>query len=75
MEDFGEVAEDLLRVGGAVRVADRQSMTEILGKWLADQKARLAVGKCAAGLVREQQEVTANHIELIKQVIAGREDH
>ena len=62
MEDFGEVAEDLLRVGGAVRVAGRQSMTEILGKWLADQNARLAAGKCGAGLVREQQEVTANHI-------------
>jgi 3-deoxy-D-manno-octulosonic-acid transferase len=75
MEDFGEVAEDLLRVGGAVRVADRQSMTEILGKWLTDQSARLETGKCGAGLVKEQQEVTARHLELVKQVIAGRKEY
>jgi 3-deoxy-D-manno-octulosonic-acid transferase len=75
MEDFGEVAEDLLRVGGAVRVADQQSMADILSKWLTDQNARLTAGECAAGLVRERQEVTARHLELIKQLIAGREYH
>jgi len=71
MEDFAEVAEDLLEAGGAVRVADRDALAEILGKWLADENARLAAGEQAAGLVRERQDVTARHLELIRLVIAG----
>jgi 3-deoxy-D-manno-octulosonic-acid transferase len=71
MEDFSEVAEDLLKVGGAATVSDRDTMKEILEKWLTDDRLRLETGAYGAGLVREQEEVTARHLDLIKEAMSG----
>jgi 3-deoxy-D-manno-octulosonic-acid transferase len=74
MEDFAEIAADLLAVGGAVRVEDAESLRLILGRWLGDEAERLAVGERAARLIREQRGVTARHVELVRRIIAGSEE-
>lgn len=72
MEDFAEIAEDLLNVGGALRVADENSLMLALKKWLGDDKERQVAGLCAARLVEEQRGVTARHVDLVRQVINER---
>ena len=69
MEDFAEIAEDLLGVGGAVRVDGEKEMILILEKWLTDDKDRQAVGLRAVRLVEEQRGVTARHVDLVRRVI------
>ncbi|MCK4838662.1 MAG: 3-deoxy-D-manno-octulosonic acid transferase [Desulfobulbaceae bacterium] len=74
MEDFEEIAGDLLAVGGAVRVDGEKAMILTLEKWLGDDKIRQAAGQCAASLVEEQRGVTARHVDLLRQVINERQD-
>lgn len=69
MEDFEEIAGDLLAAGGAVRVDGVEAMLLILEKWLGDDKIRQAAGQCAARLVEEQRGVTARHVGLLRQVL------
>jgi 3-deoxy-D-manno-octulosonic-acid transferase len=73
MEDFAEIAADLLAVGGAVKVENAGGMLLTLGKWLSDDAERLAAGQRAARLVREQRGVTARHVALVRRVINARE--
>jgi 3-deoxy-D-manno-octulosonic-acid transferase len=69
MEDFAEIAEDLLAAGGAVRVADESAMAAVLGKWLAVDGERRTAGESAARLVEEQRGVTDRHLALVGRVI------
>jgi 3-deoxy-D-manno-octulosonic-acid transferase len=74
MEDFAEIARDLLAVGGAVKVTGADGMAAVLRKWLTDEADRQAAGRNAARLVKEQRQVTARHVDLIRQVINMRKD-
>ena len=74
MEDFAEIAEDLLDVGGAFRVNDEKSMVVILKKWLTNDADSQEVGRCAARLVKEQCGVTIRHVDLVRQVINVSKD-
>jgi len=69
MEDFSEIARDMLDVGGACQVTDEKSMALVLEKWLKDDKVRQEAGQNAARLVVKQRGVTARHVELISRVI------
>jgi len=69
MEDFAEIADDLLKVGGAVRVDDEDALALIISKWISNEKERLAAGTKAAGLVKEQRGVTERYVELVARVI------
>jgi len=69
MEDFAEIADDLLKVGGAVRVDDEDALALIISKWISNKKERLAAGTKAAGLVKEQRGVTERYVELVARVI------
>ncbi|MEN8134013.1 MAG: 3-deoxy-D-manno-octulosonic acid transferase [Thermodesulfobacteriota bacterium] len=74
MEDFTEIAGDLLAVGGACRVDGEKAMISILEKWLGDDKDRQAAGQCAARFVEDQGGVTARHVDLVRQVINERKE-
>ncbi len=74
MEDFGEIARDLLAAGGAVRVDGEKTLILALEKWLGDDKKRQEAGQCAVRLVEEQRGVTARHVDLVRQVINERKD-
>jgi 3-deoxy-D-manno-octulosonic-acid transferase len=65
MEDFAEIAADLLAAGGAFRVHDADSLFRILEKLLGDPAFRRATGSAAAGYIKGKQGVIARHLELI----------
>lgn len=69
MEDFAEVARDLLGVGGAFRVNDEKTMAAVLDNWLNNDEERLAAGKRAAELVRGQGGVTGRYVDLVCRVL------
>lgn len=69
MEDFAEIADDLLSVGGAVQVKNSGDMLSILTKWLTNDESRAKAGRCAAQLVEEQRGVTDRHLNLIRQIL------
>jgi 3-deoxy-D-manno-octulosonic-acid transferase len=69
MEDFAEIAEDLLDIGGAVRIEGVDDMALILKEWLTNDEKRLEVGRCGAKLVRTQRGVTERHVELVRKII------
>ncbi|MDF1577439.1 MAG: 3-deoxy-D-manno-octulosonic acid transferase [Desulfobulbales bacterium] len=69
MEDFAEIAADLLAVGGAVRVDDEHGLAAILRQWLSNDEERRTAGERAARLIGEHRGVTDRHVELIGRVI------
>lgn len=69
MEDFAEIAADLLAVGGAVRVDDESSLAAILRKWLSVDEERRGAGERAARLIGEQSGVTDRHVDLVGRVL------
>ena len=73
MEDFAEIAGELLAVGAAERVEDWQEMLLLLTGWLADPGLREAIGRSGAGLVEaKRREVTGRHLALLHQVLQER---
>ena len=69
MEDFAEVAEDLLAAGGALRVHDADSLFHTLKRLLDDPVFRLTTGAAAAAHIREKQGVIERHLELIRKFL------
>ncbi|MFO7604748.1 MAG: glycosyltransferase N-terminal domain-containing protein [Desulfurivibrionaceae bacterium] len=69
MEDFAEIAADLLAAGGAVRVDDESSLAVILRKWLSVDEERRAAGERAARLIEGQSGVTDRHVDLVGRVL------
>ncbi len=65
MEDFPEMADDLLVLGAAVQIHDTDSLIQVLGDLLNDPEARKRMGAAAAVYVLGKQGVIKNHLELI----------
>ena len=72
MEDFSEIAADLLACGGAVRIEDETSMVAVLKGWLADPQAAAQAGNNGAQLVKAQSGVTGKHLSLIRLMLPER---
>jgi len=72
MEDFAEIAGELLAVGAAEQVNDWQEMVFLVAGWLADPGLRGAIGRSGAGLVESRREVTSRHLTLLHQVLQDR---
>lgn len=70
MDDFSEIARDLLLIGGAFVVADAASLQSRLEILIADEQERLKVGSLALALVNSNQGVAGRHVELIRAVLA-----
>ncbi|MEN8142482.1 MAG: glycosyltransferase N-terminal domain-containing protein [Thermodesulfobacteriota bacterium] len=72
MEDFSEIADDLVSCGGAVSVADESAMVGVLGGWLADPRLKVQAGTGGARLVAERSGTTEKHLALIQKLLAER---
>lgn len=72
MEDFAEIAGELLAVGAAEQVKDWQEMVLVATGWLADPGLRSAIGRSGAGLVDSRRQVTVRHLALLQQVLRDR---
>jgi len=69
MEDFAEIAGELLAVGAAEQVDDWREMVFIVAGWLADPGLRSAIGRSGAGLIESRRGVTDRHLELLRNVL------
>lgn len=68
MEDFSEIAFDLVCSGGAEQVRNSQEMTAILNQWTQSQDLRRQKGQAAKNCVNKQRGVIKKHIELIQSL-------
>ena len=69
MEDFAEIAADLLAAGGAVQVDDADSLFRMLERLISDPILRQAIGTAAAVYIKGKQGVIARHLELIRKFL------
>jgi 3-deoxy-D-manno-octulosonic-acid transferase len=69
MEDFAEIALDLIAVGGALQVQDADSLFHTLERLLADPAFRLTIGTAASAYINRKQGVTEKHLELIRKFL------
>ncbi|NTV13769.1 MAG: 3-deoxy-D-manno-octulosonic acid transferase [Desulfobulbaceae bacterium] len=69
MEDFAEIAGELLAVGAAEQVNDWREMVFLVASWLADPGLRSAIGRSGAGLIESRRGVADRHLELLGKVL------
>ena len=69
MEDFQEIARDLVQCGGGRICRDGNALFNRIEQWLADPGARNRAGANAAAMVAEQQGVTERHLEVITELL------
>ncbi len=72
MEDFAEIAGELLNGGAARQVADQAGLVEVVSGWLADAAARQAAGNAGSRLVAAQRGVTERYLAAIQQYLPAR---
>lgn len=73
MEDFSEIATELIDRGGAWQVADACELEQRLQRLLTDSEERQAMGKRAATCVAAHRGVVANHLRMIDRLLMGAE--
>lgn len=69
MEDFCEIAESLVRVGGAIEIADEQDLAKILVNLLDNPQLRTRMGQAAQSCVTDSQGIIAKHLERIESLL------
>ena len=69
MEDFAEIAGDLLTLGGAFMVTDRDSLQARLKNLLLDEDRRRQAGGRALALVDRNRGVAGRHAALILEIL------
>lgn len=72
MEDFSEIAGDLVTAGGAFVSRNDAELAATMRKLLADAEFRERAGEAAGGVVSRNRGVTARHIDLIRDLLARR---
>ena len=65
----GEIARELMLRGGAVRVADAQTLANVLGQFFADPKMRQRVGACGREFVEAHRGTVARLIDVIDPLL------
>jgi 3-deoxy-D-manno-octulosonic-acid transferase len=69
MEDFAEIAREMLEAGAAQRILDGNELAEKLSQWLTDPEARKAAGRSGAVLVESRRGVTERHLDVIRRYL------
>ena len=69
MQDFSEIAKDLLGSGGATEVSGQSDLAAFLYKLLASHELRTEQGKAAKQCVERQRGVIDRHLELIGRIL------
>jgi 3-deoxy-D-manno-octulosonic-acid transferase len=69
MEDFSEIAESLIQAGGAREVSDQQQLSMVLAELLQSSDLRAKMGQAAQKCVYRQQDIIANHLQLIEKFL------
>jgi len=72
MEDFAEIAEELIRCGGAGRVDSEDSLHAILRHILTEPTLRRAMAEAAQAYVQANRGVVRRHLEAIDSLLAGK---
>jgi 3-deoxy-D-manno-octulosonic-acid transferase len=73
MEDFSEIARELLDCGGGKTVT-ADALAETLVALLADNEARLLMGQAAQGLVERCRGGVRRHVQAVQSLLALRND-
>ncbi len=68
MEDFAEIARELLDCGGGETVT-ADSLTETLVSLLADKEARIMMGQAAQGLVERHRGGVQRHVQAVHDLL------
>ena len=71
MEDFSEIAQELIDDGGAWQVTGVNDLEQRLGQLLADAEVTRTMGERAATSVAAHRGVVANHLRMIEQLLVG----
>jgi 3-deoxy-D-manno-octulosonic-acid transferase len=66
-----EIARELMLRGGAVQVADSQTLANVLGQFFADPNMRRRAGACAREFVEAHRGTVARLIDLIDPLVAS----
>ncbi|WP_167505871.1 3-deoxy-D-manno-octulosonic acid transferase [Desulfosediminicola flagellatus] len=69
MEDFAEVASNLIHSGGAVSVANHSELESTLRELMSDSTKREQMGLAAKACIDSQKGVIKQHIDLIQTVL------
>lgn len=72
MEDFSEIAEELIRCGGARRVASDEALFATLRHLLTDATLRQSMGDAARTSIQASQGVVRRHLEAIDTLLSGK---
>jgi 3-deoxy-D-manno-octulosonic-acid transferase len=68
MEDFSEIADELVEKGGA-RMVTEPTLTQIASEILTSNTVHLSMAEKALSLVRKHRGCMANHIQVIRQLL------
>jgi 3-deoxy-D-manno-octulosonic-acid transferase len=69
MEDFSEIADSLVKAGGALRIDNGQMMLKILAELLNNNDHRFQMGQAAQKCVLGRHDIIANHLQLIEKFL------
>ncbi|VAW36555.1 3-deoxy-D-manno-octulosonic acid transferase [hydrothermal vent metagenome] len=69
MEDFREIARDLVQCGGAAIVNSEADLTRAVQRILDDDRGRASMSAAAAGLVAANAGVVARHLQEIERLL------
>jgi 3-deoxy-D-manno-octulosonic-acid transferase len=69
MQDFCEIADTLIKVGGATEVSGHHQLTELLSNLITSPELRSRQGQAARQCVESQRGVINKHLDLISQLL------
>jgi 3-deoxy-D-manno-octulosonic-acid transferase len=69
MEDFCEIADALIKAGGAIEIKGQQDLSVVLAGLVDDKEQRLRMGQAAAQWAIERNDVIAEHLALIARIL------
>ena len=71
MEDFAEIAEELIHGGGARRIESGEALLDTLRHLLLDAPLRQSMANAARASVQAHQGVVRRHLEAIDTLLSG----
>lgn len=69
MQDFSEIAKDLLNCGGATEISGQSDLVDLLHRLLASEELRTEQGKAAKQCVERRRGAINKHLELINLIL------
>ena len=71
MENFREIADELLCAGGALMVTDEESLTEKIRFLLSSPEKRRAMGLNARRVVENHRGASGRNLKMISDILAS----